>query len=265
MKIGLCAGTDKLGAARKLGYEFVECALRDVAQMDEADFRALLDETAASPVKIEVCNCMLPARIRLTGPNPTPEAEVRAYLQTALGRAAQLGVRVVIFGSGASRGVSEGFDGAAARAQVAGFLRLAEEYLCEYGVMLGIEPLCRRECNLINRVSEAAGFARALSLKHVRAMGDVYHMSVEGEPLDALTRAGGYVLHLHAAQPLTRRYPDAGGPWTQLFECAAALGDDCRVSVEATLESDFEAEAGRAFEALSEARARAAKNGKNDK
>ena len=59
-------------------------------------------------LKCEACNNFFPANIRLTG-DAADYSKIEEYLDKALGRAADLGVKVIVFGSPMSKNIPEGF------------------------------------------------------------------------------------------------------------------------------------------------------------
>lgn len=60
------------------------------------------------------------------------------------------------------------------------FLRMCNAYGEQYGVTIAIEPLNRRECNVLNTVAEGAEMVHALQLSKVRLLADAFHMCCEG-------------------------------------------------------------------------------------
>ena len=108
MKLGVCTGPEQWNTAAEAGFDFIECPLNKLAAMTEEAYQELLKASGNAPIPLYAFNCLLPGDLKVTGPS-ADEAEQRRYLDLAFSRAHALGASVVVFGSGASRGVPEGF------------------------------------------------------------------------------------------------------------------------------------------------------------
>ena len=58
---------------------------------------------------------------------------------------------------------------------------------------LAIEPLNRKESNIINSVAEGVRFARQVNRPEIRVLADFYHIDEEREPLDTLKTNGEWL------------------------------------------------------------------------
>ena len=123
IKLGVCTSISNIKKAAAAGFDYLEAALNGIAAMSDEDFEKALGEVNQSPIKVEACNCLLPGTLKVTGPEVNAQA-LHDYLEKAFTRAQRLGVKVVVFGSGAARRVPEGFDVPQAWRQIANFLRL---------------------------------------------------------------------------------------------------------------------------------------------
>lgn len=254
IRIGICTSIDNIETVEQCGFEYLEAGLTGLAQMSEAEFRQAAHMVQRSSLKVEACNGMLPGDLKVTGPEVSAQ-KLHEYLDLAFGRAAQLGCKVVVFGSGAARRVPDGFDIAAAWRQIDNFLRLTQSHAQANGITVAIEPLRRGECNIINLVSEAVILSSLLQLPNIRALGDTYHMAMTSEPLSALTLAGNMLAHVHTANALGRILPREGDgeDYTAIFRALKAGGYDGRISCEAGCR-DFAKDARDAFLVLDKAR-----------
>ena len=261
MKLGLCTAPENTALAAELGFDYVECGLSALAALTEEEYQSLLSQKPSFAVPITHCNGFLPGTVKTTGPDVS-QAQQREYLQTAFSRASALGVGTVVYGSGASRGVPEGWSHVEAWKQIIDFLKLAAEYAEKYGITIAIEPLRRKECNIVNLVSEATLLAAAVHHPRVGALGDTFHMRSSYEPYQALTYAGEALRHVHISHTLpdmSRRIFPAEGDGEDYQAIFAALlegGYDARVSVEGGCDN-FAEDAPKAYHALTEARAAA--------
>ena len=254
MKLGLCTGPENTALAAELGFDYVECGLSALAAMPDEDYERLLLQKPSFAVPVTHCNGFLPGSVKTTGPDVS-EAQQREYLEKAFSRAAALGVHTVVYGSGASRGVPEGWSHREAWKQIIAFLKLAAEYAETYGITIAIEPLRRRECNIVNLVSEAVLLAAAVNHPRVGALGDTFHMRSSFEPYQALAFAGESLRHVHISHSLPdlsgRIFPAEGDgeDYQEIFDTLRAMGYQGCVSIEAGC-SDLRAEGAAAVRCL---------------
>lgn len=238
MKLGVCTGLENAGILAELGFDYIETGLAAVAAMNPEDFSRAQETLLGSGLRCEAMNVMLPGELPVVGPEVKPE-RVEDYLARAFARAARLGAQVIVFGSGGSRRVPEGFSWAGAWRQLRDYLTLADRQAGAQGLQIAIEPLRREECNILNRVSEAVELAAVLELPHVGVLGDTYHMWSGGEPLAVLAEADSLLRHVHIACPEGRRFPkeddpaDRRGEYQALFQILEEMGYPGRVSIEA--------------------------------
>jgi len=196
---------------------------------------------AESPLRPEAFNSFIPSSLPLCG-EAVDWARVERYVDVATDRMAQLGASVVVFGSGGARRCPEGFSHDEAAQQLRYFLGMAGTYCGRRGLKLCIEPLNSSETNMINTVAEAAVWARELGHPDVVVLADLFHMGVEGEPLEHLAEAADLLGHTHIADA-GRRVPGGFGYDVDGFLGALQkAGYEGRVSIEANF-ADFAAEA----------------------
>lgn len=242
MKLGICTGLENAGMLAEQGWDYIEASLSAVAAMGREEFSRAREALAAWGLDCEALNVMLPGDLPVVGPRADLR-RVEKYLTAAFARARELGARVIVFGSGGSRRVPEGFSRTAAWRQIRDYLRLADGLAGAQGLKIAIEPLRREECNILNLVGEAAQLAAVLELPQVGVLGDTYHMWSQGEPLAALAQAEELLFHVHMACPEGRRFPrerdeaDLRGEYQALFRVLEAAGYRGRVSVEAGTQS----------------------------
>jgi sugar phosphate isomerase/epimerase len=241
---------DRAEAVAAAGYDYWEPPVATVsARQGEEAFAPIRERFAALSLVPEAWNCLLPRELKVTGPDADPESLAR-YLDIAFGRIAQVGGRVVVFGSGGARAVPDGFDRSQADEQVASFLRRAGESAAARDLTLAVEPLNRGECNIINSVAEGLAMVRRVGHERVRLLADCYHMWLEDEPMENLIEADGALVHIHVSDR-PRHAPAEGADELKPFLSALrAAGYDGRISVECRWGDDFEGEVRRAREFL---------------
>lgn len=254
MKLGVCTAPENIALAAQLGFDFVECSLSALAELAEEDYRKLLDRRPEFEVPVSKCNCFLPADVKPTGPEVSAE-RLDAYLEHSLSRAHALGVELVVFGSGQARRVPDGFSHSEAWRQLADFLRRAAAYCERYDIDIALEPLCRRECNILNYVSEATLLAALVNHPRIGALGDTFHMLCGAEPWSALEQAGDRLMHVHISHELPdlsgRVYPRKGdgSDYAGAIGTLKACGYRGDLSIEAGTEN-FAADGVQALECL---------------
>lgn len=246
MRFGVCAGPEKAAVLAGAGYDFIELSLAgDVMAADESGWPETCRRLRELPLPPETFNSFV-----RTGKIVGPDVEfsvLTQYVQTALSRAAEIGGKIIVFGSGGARNVPEDFDPETARRQLRDFLNLCADVSEQTGIVIAIEPLRRAESNIINRVSEGAEWARQIARSGIRDLGDTYHMEQEGEPLTALIEARDVLAHVHVADD-GRLAPGTGSyDYVSLFGALRDAGYDARVSIECGFGADFAGEVGYAL------------------
>lgn len=235
MRFGVCAPPEQTTAYLDAGIDYVEWPMsRTVGEMDDRAFAELLALAERLPVVPETWNVMLPGTLKVVGPEADHDA-MRAYLERAFARAATVGGKVVVFGSGGARTSPEGWSLDDAARQFDDACRVAGEVAAAHGLTIAIEPLRRAETNLINGVASAVAVAERVAMPSVRALSDLYHVMEEGEPLADTAAAGAMLAHAHVAEPHSRHLPQPGASedaYTAFFGALRDAGYDGRVSLE---------------------------------
>lgn len=258
MRFGVCAGRDKAALLAAAGYDYIElgAAAELVPGENEETWsakRSLLDQM---PLRPEAFNLFVPGSLRIVGPD-VDSARLERYVQTTLSRAAQVGGKVIVFGSGGARRIPDGFAREPAERQIVAFLGYCAEASDRTGVTVVVEPLNKGESNIINSVAEGADFVRRVGRGGVRNLADTYHMEKDDELLSAITENADVLAHVHTAD--TGRFAPATGAYDHVafFAALQAAGYDSRVSIECTWR-DFDAEIGPALAHLRRAAGEAA-------
>lgn len=238
MKLGLCTAPQNIETAAQLGFDYIECSVTSIAAMEQSEFDALLAKKPTFPIPILKCNGFLPGDVKPVGPSVSEEA-LDAYLEKALSRVSALGVKVVVFGSGGARAVPEGFSHVTAWRQIVDFLRFLIPYCEKYDIRIALEPLRRKECNILNLVSEGTLLSAIVDHPRIGVLGDSFHMITSGEPWDAFKYAGEKLLHVHISHSLPdlsgRIYPapDDGEDYASMLNTLKEMGYQGDVSIEA--------------------------------
>ena len=247
--IGICPDFASLPEVAKLGFDYVELSLAQVAALAEADFAELAEYVDAAGIRVCACRDMLPAELPVTGPGVNAAA-LHDYLKRALGRARRLGVKVVVLDAARSRAVAQDGDFPFAWRQLGNFLRLCQGHAREWGVTVCLEPLRKADCSLLNLVSEATLIAGLLQLSNIAVAAHWGHMSMASEPMGALWRAAPLLRHVHLENALTRRLPAPGDgeDYGRMLSPLATMGYAGGISLCGTITETFVQEAAAALE-----------------
>ena len=259
MRFGVCTGSDKAPAVAAAGWDYLElgAASELIPEADEATWAAKRAQLLALPLVPEAFNLFVPRHLRITGPE-ADFAGLERYVPTALARAAEVGGKVIVFGSAGARNVPEGFPHPEAEAQLLRFLGLCADASEKTGVIVAIEPLNTGESNIIHRVEEGARLARRINRPGVRNLADTFHMEHNSEPLEAIIASGDVLVHAHTADT-SRKAPGTGVyDHVALFRAFQAAGYDARLSIECSF-TDFASELETALAHLKQAYAEAGK------
>lgn len=251
MHIGICTS---IAAAKtlpaSLPIDFIEENVQSLLQPQAADavFEAALP-TSPPAFSVTAANCFLPASLKATGAF-VDEAALDRYAGVAFSRAAQVGIRTIVFGSGGARALADGFPKATAMAQFIELLRRLGPLAEPHGVTVVVEPLNSGECNFINSLAEGAKLVEAAGHPNIRLLADVFHMLRDKESSEEIVRFGHLLHHVHVAENQNRACPGTNGedfrPW---FQALRKVGYEGPISIECNW-VDLPAQAGGAIAEL---------------
>jgi sugar phosphate isomerase/epimerase len=241
---------DHLRSVARLGYDGVELAVRDPAQLEVAALQAALAQANLSVVAIGTGQAWTDEGLSFTSADPAVRAAARRRFHSQLALAARLQSLVIV---GLIRGVASPETGRAqAMAWLAEALRDGAAAAADLGVALVVEPLNRYETNLVNTVAEGLALLDQVGAGNVGLLADTFHMNIEEPSIEASLRlAGPRLRHFHAADS-NRHYPGAGH--LDFGRILRALHDEAGyqgwISVEVLPEPSAETAAERALSAL---------------
>jgi sugar phosphate isomerase/epimerase len=196
-----------------------------------------------------IANCFIPGSLKITG-NNVKITELEAYVSRAISRASIVGIDMIVFGSGGARRVPEGFSHETAWNQLLDFGRMVGQIAQKYDVVVVVEPLNHKECNILTSVGEAGKYVEAVDHTYIRLLVDAYHWAVDNDSYDDIVNYGHLIHHTHIATPLSRRPPGLEQHnFTSFFEALSAIKYDGRISIEARWE-DVTSEAAGAYKTL---------------
>jgi sugar phosphate isomerase/epimerase len=241
MKFGICTSVDNAATVKAAGADFVEEGVQHLLAAHVADDQwSGASRVQGSPLPVPAANSLVPGSLKITGPDAQLEA-LRKYMSTIFRRAGATTTRILVFGSGGARNVPDGFDRATARSQIIEFLKMCAPLAQQNSVTLVIEPLNRKECNIINSVAEAMEYVRAVAQPSIQCLVDSYHMWLEDEPVENVRSAMASIKHVHVADKVGRVPPGESGQadYRPLFSILKAGNYQGLVSIEASKFSDI--------------------------
>ena len=239
--------TEGCRVMRELGYDAAEATVGLIMSLSEEETGTLQDAHKAGAFSLDACNSFIPGHLPIIT-DAAGTAALYDFVDRAIARMASLGIRYVVFGSGAVRRIPEGYDRAAAEAMIDAFIMHVDAACDQHGMVCVIEPLNKAETNWCNTVAEGAAVVRRLNLKNVRLLADGYHMSREGEPYSVLTDNADILTHCHIASA-DRKIPGGTDYEKGFLDTLKSIGYEGIVTVECGF-TDFRAEAGIAAEWL---------------
>jgi sugar phosphate isomerase/epimerase len=248
--IGMCLAPERVPALAH-GYDYLELAVSTALSPLEDD-AAFAERGAALQglrPRVRAFNVFAPRQLRLTG-DSVDWQQVETYVERALRRAGDLGGDVVVFGSGASRSVPEGFSRALAWGQLVRFLSMCADHAARNGLVVAIEPLNKGESNILNTYPEAVRLARDVARDEIRVLADIYHFMQDGEPLDDILDGPEWLAHVHLADT-GRRWPGSGSyPLERLFAILRDVDYRGKASIECSWGDDYAGETARSLRFL---------------
>ncbi len=210
--IGICASLADAPALKAAGCDFIEEGVRRFLVPDAAEsaFEAGLAARGRSPLPVPACNGFIPGTLKAVGPSADHDGIV-AYAGTALARAGRAGVKTIVWGSGESRRIPDGFSRARAEEQFRALAARIAPLAARSNVVLALEPLQKSETNFINNLGEGAALVEAVGHPSFRLLADLYHMAREGETPESISRHGRLIRHCHIAEKDKRTPPGTAG------------------------------------------------------
>jgi sugar phosphate isomerase/epimerase len=235
MKLGLYVDIDNGSILPNDEFAFIEENVQTllVPEQDDAVFQQRLAKVRALEKPVYAANRFIPADLKVTGPSVDVD-RLRRWSETTFARAEQVGLKILVWGSGAARKVPEGWAMTDARDQFLCAARMVAPIAERHGVTIVIEPVCRHDSNFIMSLADGADIVNTLGHPAVRLLADFWHMHHENEPATEIEKCGSILEHVHLSEwGLDRAEPgrrgDDFGPYLQ---CLKNIGYDKGLVIE---------------------------------
>ncbi len=202
MEIGVCSDWNNLDKVKEAGFDYIEFPLNKLGTISDEEYKEVRDKLEKSGVKMKSCSLLLPKNMMALGPEYSEE-KLDSYLDTAFSRMQELGGKIVVFGSGKSRHIPEGYNYQRAFKELVGVTKHIVFKAKEYGITIVIEPLNQDETDLINSLEAGAALS---GLTGASLLADSFHMAKEGEKWNTILKCAP-LSHAHIATLEGRCYP----------------------------------------------------------
>ncbi|MDR6549927.1 sugar phosphate isomerase/epimerase family protein [Paenibacillus qinlingensis] len=231
---GWCSGIQEAERLQRIGFDYIECALVSLNLEDEADFNTKLPLYVNSPLPVQAFSIFFPGDLKVVGPE-ADEERIRRYVHKAASALNKIGATTAVLGSGKARQIPDGWERNRAEEQLLQLLAVIGEEFQDTSVSLAIEPLNRKESNIINTVSEAVALAKQVNHPAIRVLADFYHMDEEQDAITTLIENKDWLQHIHLAD--TGRLSPGTGQYLydQFVTALQASGYKGMISAECTV------------------------------
>jgi sugar phosphate isomerase/epimerase len=252
LQLGVFAAYDKADFLRESGCSYIEESVAGFLIPADGDvqYAKNLELLRSENFPIKSYVILLPGSLKTLGPDANHEA-ILQRTELVLKRAKECGSQYVVFGSGGSRVIPEGYDRNKAKAQHIELTRKMAPLAEKYGVTVAIEPLNRGETNFINSLAEGVEIVEAVKSSKVKLLCDIYHMLKEEESPDEIVKYGKHIVHCHIAEKESRTPPGVkGDDFRPYLSALKKINYKGGLSIECFVYTDFEKEARKGIEVL---------------
>lgn len=250
--LGIC-GTGHAEAAKAAGLDYLEANVTGFLMPENSDEEFAANKALAATITppIYSANGFFPGDIKIVGPETDIERAVK-YSRTALRRASEIGIKILVLGSSGSRSIPEGFSREEARKQFIDFLKRIAPDAEKNGVIVAIEPLQTEETNFINTVPEGAQIARETGSEYIAVIADLFHMARMKESPEDIINSADKLVHCHIAEVEERTAPGVkGDDFTPYLKALKSIKYDGRMSFECSWQ-DIDTQLPKAIQTMRE-------------
>lgn len=196
---------DACAHAARSGYQALELApftvARRVTDLSGADRERIRDTVRAAGLEVAGLHWLLARTegFHVTHPDGAVRGRTAEYLGALVDACADLGGRILVFGSPQQRSRLPGVTAEEAWDRATEVFGKVIPRAEDRGAVICFEPLAPAETDFINTAAEARRFAGQFGSPSMRMMLDVKAMSSEGTPVPQIIReSAGAFAHFHA-------------------------------------------------------------------
>ena len=214
MRKGIVCGKNDIALAAANGFSYAELPAVSLRGMTDSELSELRRNAGDLGIALETFCVFFGSGPDLYAGDPECR-EILEYAEENFRIARSLGGSLMVIGSGRARSVPEGMERVRAEELLTHVLTKLSLRAEDHGLTLALEPLRFEETNMVNTVTEAATFVRAVGRPNFGCLVDFYHLYCAGESIDDLSLLRpGELIHAHLARPNPDRLPpkeeDAG-------------------------------------------------------
>ena len=228
-----------------LGYDGVELALREAAQVDVRALKRRLASAGLEVPCISSGQVFAVDRLYFTHPDETVRCAAVERISGLIRFAAEFGAKV---NTGRVRGfIHDGEMLETAKARYLACLDRCADVAEPLGVELIVEPVNRYEINFLNNCTEGLEIVKESGRACVKLMPDVFHMNIEDASFREAFEAGKeFITYVHVADS-NRLAPGWGHlPFDEVFQILADIGYQGYLTAEILPKPDPDAAAAQA-------------------
>jgi len=208
-EIGIAQPFENDSLVNEMGYHYlVETVAKALLPPNatEGQLSQHLQKMRSLKTKLYAVNIFIPGNIKVVGPEVS-EVALLSYVEIVFQHARAAGVDMIVWGSGGSRRVPDGFDKEKAKEQFIINARKVAVLAKKYKITLALENLNSGETNFINTLQEALDVVKKVNHPNFLLCADIYHMLKEGEPASVIEQTGPYLVHCDLAEKENRAAP----------------------------------------------------------
>lgn len=208
MKLGVCTDIKNAQKIKALGFEEIELSCGYIYELDRDKLDEIIQIKKQTGIKTSVVNCLMAGTaVKLFEEDGIEKS--RLYLIELVKKLSLLQVKIVVFGSGGYRQIPDDVSHDVVVEKISEYLEMLCSIMDAYGITVVIEPLNKKECNVLTTTSESMEYIKKLNLPNLMLLVDYYHFELENEPVERIGEYKNYIKHMHIATPVTRAYMTA--------------------------------------------------------
>jgi sugar phosphate isomerase/epimerase len=212
-EIGIVQSLENDSLLRSFGYQYlVESVARLISprNVTEEQFQENVKKMKSLSHPLYACNIFIPGELKVVGPEVN-EGAVLEYAGEVFKRCQQANVNMIIWGSGGSRRLPDGFDKEKAKEQFVSIARKISDLGARYNMTFALENLNSTETNFITKAEDALEIVKKVDRKNFGLCIDIYHMLKEGESPSIIEKASGNLIYCEIAEKENRTPPGVRG------------------------------------------------------